>query len=165
LRISSRCRRSDRAIFFMGSMRERMVLTAPLIEEFRGPGGRVVIPELLKGLLKKVSADGPQVVPEQIAQAETLFSFRFSSRLSRSQRDFFSSGVRPSLAMRRDSPARTSSRALFIFATIWKRSRICRASEHFSLVPRGAERLGRFFPRKAGAPSGPEAACRRWSTG
>ena len=59
-------------------------------------------------------------------------SFRFSSRLSRSHRDFLSRGVRPSLAMRRDSPARTSSRALFIFATIWKRSRICKASEHFS---------------------------------
>src|SRR5947209_19160527 len=34
--------------------------------------------------------------------------------------------------MRRDSPARTSSRALFILATMWNRSRMCRASEHFS---------------------------------
>src|SRR6185436_21159159 len=51
-------------------------LSAPVIEELRGPGGRVVIPELLKAFLKKVSADGRQVVPEQIAQAETLFRFQ-----------------------------------------------------------------------------------------
>src|SRR3954454_18430603 len=34
--------------------------------------------------------------------------------------------------MRRDSLARTSSRALFILATMWNRSRMCRASEHLS---------------------------------
>jgi hypothetical protein len=107
-----------------GSMWERIVCRAPLIEELRGPGRRVVIPELVKGFLEKVSADGPQVIAEQVAQRERCSFFRFSTRLSRSQRDFFSSGVRPSLAIRRDSPARTSSRALFIFATIWKRSRI-----------------------------------------
>src|SRR5215831_2280228 len=59
-------------------------------------------------------------------------SFRFSSRFSSSQRDFFSTGARPSRAMRRASPARTSSSALFILATMWKRSRICSASEHLS---------------------------------
>src|SRR6266480_2808162 len=45
--------------------------------------------------------------------------------------------------MRRDSSARTWSSALFIFATIWKRSRICRASEHFS---RMTFRLAPFRP-------------------
>jgi len=51
-------------------------LPAPLIEELPGPGWRVVIPRLLKGFLEKVSADGSQVVPEQIAQAEALFDFQ-----------------------------------------------------------------------------------------
>ena len=107
-------------------------LPVPFIEELASPGGRVVIPELLEGFLEKVSPDGLQVVAEQVRRRKRCSTFRFSSRLSRSQRDFLSSGVRPSLAMRRDSPARTSSLALFIFATTWKRSRICRASEHFS---------------------------------
>jgi hypothetical protein len=51
-------------------------LPAPLIEELRGPGGRVVIPELLKGFLEKVSADGPQVMSQQVTQAEALFSLQ-----------------------------------------------------------------------------------------
>ena len=51
-------------------------LAAPLIEELRGPGGRVVIPELLKSFLEKISSDGPQVIPEQVAQAEALFSLQ-----------------------------------------------------------------------------------------
>ena len=51
-------------------------LAAPFIEELSGPGGRVVIPELLKCFLEKVSADGPQVVAEQVAQAEALFGLQ-----------------------------------------------------------------------------------------
>ena len=51
-------------------------MAAPFIEELSGPGGRVVIPELLKSFLEKVSADGLQVVAEQIAQAEALFGLQ-----------------------------------------------------------------------------------------
>jgi hypothetical protein len=51
-------------------------LTAPLVEEFPSPSGGVVIPELLKGLLKKVGAYGPQVVAEDVAQPEALFGFQ-----------------------------------------------------------------------------------------
>ena len=47
-------------------------LSAPLVEELAGPGGRVVIPELLKGFLEKVSADGLQVVAEQIAEVDPI---------------------------------------------------------------------------------------------
>jgi hypothetical protein len=47
-------------------------LAAPFVEELAGPGGRVVIPELLEGLLEKVSPDGSQVVAEQIAEPEVL---------------------------------------------------------------------------------------------
>ena len=55
-------------------------LAAPLIEESAGPGGRVVIPELLERLLEQVSADGFQIVAQQIATevllvAEILTSF------------------------------------------------------------------------------------------
>ena len=48
-------------------------LSTPVIQELCGPCGRVVIPELLKGFLKKVSTYGLQVVTEQIAQPEALF--------------------------------------------------------------------------------------------
>ena len=51
-------------------------MAAPLIEELGGPGGRVVIPELLKGFLEQVNSDGPEVVPEQIVQAEALLGFQ-----------------------------------------------------------------------------------------
>jgi hypothetical protein len=51
-------------------------LPAPLIEELCGPGGGVVIPELLKGFLEKVSADGPEVISEEVTQAEALFSLQ-----------------------------------------------------------------------------------------
>jgi hypothetical protein len=47
-------------------------LAAPLVEKFAGPGWRGVLPELLKRLLEKVSPDGLQVIPEQVAQAEAL---------------------------------------------------------------------------------------------
>src|SRR5208283_248128 len=42
-------------------------LPAPIIEELSGPCGGVVIPELLKGFLKKVSTYGLQVAAEQVA--------------------------------------------------------------------------------------------------
>jgi hypothetical protein len=50
-------------------------LAAPFVEELPGPRGRVVIPELLKGFLEKVSTDGPQVVAEQITEPEALVVF------------------------------------------------------------------------------------------
>src|SRR5215469_16701535 len=106
-------------------------LPAPFIEELASPGGRVVIPELLEGFLEKVSPDGLQVVAEQVAQAEALLNLQVLFPLEQEPARLLERGVWPSLAMRRDSPAWTSSRALFIFATIWKRSRICRASEDF----------------------------------
>jgi hypothetical protein len=43
-----------------------------LVQELAGPGGRVVVPELLEGFLKKVGADGLEVVTEQIAEAKVL---------------------------------------------------------------------------------------------
>ena len=42
-------------------------LAAPEVQEQACPGGRVVVPELLKVFLKQVGADSPQVVTEQIA--------------------------------------------------------------------------------------------------
>jgi hypothetical protein len=47
-------------------------LAAPLVEELAGPRRRVVVPELLKGFLEKVSADGFEIVAEEIAQPEVL---------------------------------------------------------------------------------------------
>jgi len=49
-------------------------LAAPLGEEFSGPGGRFVFPELLEILFEQIGADGLQIVAEQIAEAETLVS-------------------------------------------------------------------------------------------
>src|SRR5436309_3280155 len=51
-------------------------LAAPLVEKFASPGGRTVLPELLKGRLQKVSPDGLQVIPEQLAKAETLLGLQ-----------------------------------------------------------------------------------------
>src|SRR3954452_9251922 len=53
-------------------MRERITCRHQSIEELSGPCGRVVIPEMLKGFLKKISTYGLQVVTEQIAQPEAL---------------------------------------------------------------------------------------------
>src|SRR6266481_8366464 len=50
-------------------------LSAPVVEELAGPGGRIVIPELLKGFLKKVSADSLEVVAKQIVEPEVLLVF------------------------------------------------------------------------------------------
>jgi hypothetical protein len=62
---------------------------APLVEESPGPLRRVVFPELLKGFFKKVSADGLQVVAEQIPYAA-----RDSARApSRRDADLASSGA------------------------------------------------------------------------
>ncbi len=51
-------------------------LTAPFVEEFPCPGGGVVIPELLEGFLKKVGANGLQVVAKQIAEPKALVGFQ-----------------------------------------------------------------------------------------
>src|ERR1700723_2895124 len=72
--MSSRCLRNDRAIFFMGSMRERMVWRHHSSRNFAAPGWRVVFPKLLKGFLEKVGADGFQVVAEHVAQPESLIA-------------------------------------------------------------------------------------------
>jgi hypothetical protein len=53
-------------------MPDRLV-SAPFIEELAGPCGGMVIPELLKGFLQKVSTDGFQVIAKNIAEPETLF--------------------------------------------------------------------------------------------
>ena len=53
-RMSGRCERGDLAIFFIGSMRERHDLTAPLIEELASPGRRFILPELLEILLQQI---------------------------------------------------------------------------------------------------------------
>src|ERR1017187_2347260 len=45
---------------------------AALVEELAGPGGRIVLPELLKGFLEKVSPDSLQVVAEEITEPEVL---------------------------------------------------------------------------------------------
>jgi hypothetical protein len=50
--------------------------------------------------------------------AGSCSSLRLPSRFSSNQRDFWSTELRPSLLMRRDSAARTSSSALFILATM-----------------------------------------------
>src|ERR1022692_4996127 len=47
-------------------------LSAPEVQEQAGPVRRVVSPELLEVLLEQVSADGFQIVAEQIAEAELL---------------------------------------------------------------------------------------------
>src|SRR6516162_11935256 len=47
-------------------------LAAPFVEELACPGGRVVVPELLKSFLEKVSPDGFEVVAEEIAQPKVL---------------------------------------------------------------------------------------------
>jgi len=47
-------------------------LPAPVVEEPAGPSSRVVVPELLKCFLEKISADAFQVIAEEIAEAEVL---------------------------------------------------------------------------------------------
>ena len=47
-------------------------MPAPFVEKFAGPSRRVVIPELLKGFLEKISPDGLQVVAKEIAEQEVL---------------------------------------------------------------------------------------------
>ena len=49
-------------------MRERNGLAAPVVEELAGRSGRVEVPELLKRFLEKISADGFQVVTEDIVR-------------------------------------------------------------------------------------------------
>ena len=50
-------------------------LTTPFVEELSSPGGGVVIPELLKGFLKKAGTNRLQVVAEQIAEAGSAVRF------------------------------------------------------------------------------------------
>ena len=94
---------------------------------------RVVGPELLEVLLEQVGADGLQVVAEQIAQAELLLGGEILLALEHAPARLLQQRLRGRRwAIWRVSAARTSSRALFILATMWKRSRICSAWAHFS---------------------------------
>ena len=108
-------------------------MPAPFVEELRGPGGRVVNPELLKGFLEKVGPDSLEVVAQEIAQPEVLVGAEILAAAEQQPTGLLEDrGARPSRFMRLVSSARTLSSALFILATMWKRSRICRASEQFS---------------------------------
>ena len=49
-------------------------ITAPFVEKLAGPCGRLIIPELLKDFLEKVSTDGFQVIAKNIAEPKTLFA-------------------------------------------------------------------------------------------
>ena len=97
---------------------------APLIDELAGPGRGVVLPELLELFFEQIGAHALQVVGSKSRSRSFCLSVRFSGRLSRHQRVFFRAGSKPSCAMRRASAARTSSRARFILATMWKRFRM-----------------------------------------
>jgi hypothetical protein len=100
-------------------------------------GGRVIVADEVIGLtgyrpdlsflsdfrvaesfLKKVSTYGLQVVTEQIAQPEALFRLQILFAFEQEPARLLQHDTPPSLAMRRDSPARISSSALFISATM-----------------------------------------------
>jgi hypothetical protein len=66
--------RSERAIFFMGSIRDRIVWRHHSSRNLPAQAGELYFPELLKGFLEKVGMDGLEVVVEEIAQAEVLVS-------------------------------------------------------------------------------------------
>jgi len=51
-------------------------LPTPFVQELACPNGRAVLPELLKGLLEKVSPDGARVIPDQVAEAESLLGLQ-----------------------------------------------------------------------------------------
>lgn len=67
-------------------------LGAPLVEELSRPRGRFIVPELLEVLLEQIGTHAFEVVVQEIAQPDALWSERFSLRLSRHQRVFFSTG-------------------------------------------------------------------------
>src|SRR5262249_42945282 len=56
-------------------------LAAPLVEELAGPSGRIVVPELLKGFLEKIRADGFQVVAEEVAEGGSAARLQDSRRV------------------------------------------------------------------------------------
>src|SRR5260370_5567569 len=112
-------------------MRDRKVCWRPEIQEHAGPGGRVVFPELLKVFLEMIGTDSLEVVAEQISQAELLLGGEIFFALQNAPERLFQQRRVALLAILRDSAARTSSKALFILATMWKRSRMCSALEHF----------------------------------
>ena len=69
--------------------------------------------------LGQLSADGFQVLAEDIAKSKVLLMAEVLVAFSSSQPDFFSTGSRPSRFMRRVSSAQTSSRAF----SFWFRER------------------------------------------
>src|ERR1041384_2109347 len=83
-----------------------------------------------------------------------IIGFRFSSRWSSSQRDFFSTGTPPSLAIWRHSPTRISSSTLLIVATC-ETHRI-HLSQHPVLQPDGdyvLHRVQDLVPKGAKRPA------------
>src|SRR5215468_9159846 len=71
--MSSRWLRRERAIFFMGSMRDRIVWRHHSSRNLPSQAGELLVPELLEGFLEKVGTDGLEVVAEQISEPEMLF--------------------------------------------------------------------------------------------
>ena len=70
--MSGRCERSDSGDLLHRFDARAHDLTAPLIEELASPGRRFILPELLEILLQQIGSHGPQVVTQQVAQAELL---------------------------------------------------------------------------------------------
>jgi hypothetical protein len=106
-------------------------LSAPLVEELAGPCRRVVIPELLECFLEKVSSDRPEVVAEEVAEPEVLVVAEILTAFEQQPTRLLQDGLAP-FALHAASLRGADLVALFIFATIWKGSRIWSASEHFS---------------------------------
>src|ERR1700694_1473641 len=110
-------------------------LIAPEIQEHAGPGGRGVFPELLKILFEETGTDGVEVVAE-ISQPELLLRGEILLALEHAPTRLLQQRRVAVLGHLRDSAERTSSNALFILATMWKRSRMCSAWEHFAWITR-----------------------------
>src|SRR5437764_3358173 len=107
-------------------------LTAPLVEELAGPGWRIVFPELLKGFLQKVGTDGFEIVAEKIAQPEMLVVAEILAAAEQQPTGFLQDRG-AALAFHAAGFLGTDVvECLVHLATMWKRSRMCRASEQFS---------------------------------
>jgi hypothetical protein len=71
-------------------------LVAPRCQEFGGPGGRLVFPELLEVFFEQVGADGLQVEAEQIPQAEPLVPGEVRFSFEKTPAGFLQEGFMPS---------------------------------------------------------------------
>ena len=61
-----------RAIFFIGSIRERMVCRHHSSRNFPAQVGEVYSQSLLEVFFEQIGPDGPQIVVEEVSQAEPL---------------------------------------------------------------------------------------------